>query len=68
MLKNRTQMQVGFLSGRIRTYNFPQGRVTDHRINLTLYKLAEVMEGSLHEVVQPLVNEFQAEQLASLAE
>ena len=58
----------GDCSERIRTYNFPQGRVTDHRINLTLYKLAEVMEGSLHEVVQPLVNEFQAEQLASLAE
>jgi len=58
----------GDRSERIRTYNFPQGRVTDHRINLTLYKLAEVMEGSLHEVVQPLVNEFQAEQLASLAE
>ncbi len=58
----------GDRSERIRTYNFPQGRVTDHRINLTLYKLVEVMEGSLHEVVQPLVNEFQAEQLASLAE
>lgn len=58
----------GDRSERIRTYNFPQSRVTDHRINLTLYKLAEVMEGSLHEVVQPLVNEFQAEQLASLAE
>jgi peptide chain release factor 1 len=57
----------GDRSERIRTYNFPQGRVTDHRINLTLYKLAEVMEGSLAEVVQPLVNEFQAEQLASLS-
>lgn len=57
----------GDRSERIRTYNFPQGRVTDHRINLTLYKLAEVMEGMLGEVVQPLVNEFQAEQLASLA-
>ena len=58
----------GDRSERIRTYNFPQGRVTDHRINLTLYKLAEVMEGMLGEVVQPLVNEFQAEQLASLAD
>jgi peptide chain release factor 1 len=58
----------GDRSERIRTYNFPQGRVTDHRINLTLYKLAEVMEGALAEVVQPLVNEFQAEQLASLAD
>jgi len=58
----------GDRSERIRTYNFPQGRVTDHRINLTLYKLGEVMEGSLSEIVQPLINEFQAEQLASLAE
>jgi peptide chain release factor 1 len=55
----------GDRSERIRTYNFPQGRVTDHRINLTLYKLAEVVEGSLGEIVQPLINEFQAEQLAS---
>ncbi len=58
----------GDRSERIRTYNFPQGRVTDHRINLTLYKLGEVMEGSLGDLVQPLVNEFQAEQLASLAD
>ena len=58
----------GDRSERIRTYNFPQGRVTDHRINLTLYKLGEIMEGSLEEVVQPLINEFQAEQLASLSE
>lgn len=58
----------GDRSERIRTYNFPQGRVTDHRINLTLYKLNEVMEGSLADVVQPLVNEFQAEQLATLAD
>ena len=58
----------GDRSERIRTYNFPQGRVTDHRINLTLYKLSEIMEGTLEEVVQPLINEFQAEQLASLSE
>lgn len=58
----------GDRSERIRTYNFPQGRVTDHRINLTLYKLGEVMEGSLDEVIQPLVSEFQAEQLASLSD
>ncbi|MDC0172547.1 peptide chain release factor 1, partial [Gammaproteobacteria bacterium] len=48
--------------------NFPQGRVTDHRINLTLYKLGEIMEGSLTEIVEPLVNEFQAEQLAQLSQ
>ena len=58
----------GDRSERIRTYNFPQGRVTDHRINLTLYKLGEVMEGALDDVLGPLVNEFQAEQLASLSE
>lgn len=56
----------GDRSERIRTYNYPQGRVTDHRINLTLYKLNEVMEGALDEVVQPLVNEYQADQLAAL--
>ncbi|WP_075187237.1 peptide chain release factor 1 [Teredinibacter haidensis] len=57
----------GDRSERIRTYNYPQGRVTDHRINLTLYKLDEIMAGGLADVVQPLVNEFQADQLAALA-
>jgi peptide chain release factor 1 len=57
----------GDRSERIRTYNFPQGRVTDHRINLTLYKLEEVLEGQLDQVVDPLINEYQAEQLAELA-
>ncbi|HTF83812.1 MAG TPA: peptide chain release factor 1, partial [Cellvibrio sp.] len=51
-----------------RTYNYPQGRVTDHRINLTLYSLDAVMEGDLDSVIQPLVNEYQADQLAALAE
>lgn len=58
----------GDRSERIRTYNFPQGRVTDHRINLTLYKLPGVMEGSLDQVIDPLIQEHQAEQLASLDE
>ena len=58
----------GDRSERIRTYNFPQGRVTDHRINLTLYKLDEVMQGALGDVIQPLVNEYQADQLAALSE
>ena len=58
----------GDRSERIRTYNFPQGRVTDHRINLTLYKLDEVVQGNLDQVIDPLVNEYQAEQLASLAD
>jgi peptide chain release factor 1 len=56
----------GDRSERIRTYNFPQGRVTDHRINLTLYKLDEIMSGNLDQVIKPLINEHQAEQLASL--
>lgn len=56
----------GDRSERIRTYNFPQGRVTDHRINLTLYKLAEVMEGDLGVVVDPILREHQAELLASM--
>ncbi len=58
----------GDRSERIRTYNFPQGRMTDHRINLTLYKLDEIMQGSLGHVVDPLMHEYQAEQLANLAE
>ena len=58
----------GDRSERIRTYNYPQGRVTDHRINLTLYKLAEILEGDLDQVVDPLINEHQAEQLAAINE
>ena len=58
----------GDRSERIRTYNYPQGRVTDHRINLTLYKLPEIIEGDLNPVIQPLMREFQAEQLASIAD
>jgi peptide chain release factor 1 len=58
----------GDRSERIRTYNFPQGRITDHRINLTLYKIAYVMEGDLHEMVEPLITAHQAEQLAALNE
>jgi len=56
----------GDRSERIRTYNFPQGRLTDHRINLTLYKLDQVMEGALDDVIQPLVREAQAEALQAL--
>ena len=58
----------GDRSERIRTYNYPQGRMTDHRINLTLYKLDDIMSGSLEHVIDPLMNEHQAEQLANLAE
>ncbi|MBS0401366.1 MAG: peptide chain release factor 1, partial [Proteobacteria bacterium] len=56
----------GDRSDRIRTYNFPQGRVTDHRINLTLYKLALVMEGDLQDIVDALQAAHQAEQMAEL--
>ena len=58
----------GDRSERIRTYNYPQGRLTDHRINLTLYKLDDIMQGNLGQVVDPLMHEYQAEQLASLSE
>lgn len=58
----------GDRSERIRTYNFPQGRVTDHRINLTLYKLDEFMQGDLDPIIEPLINEYQADQLAALAD
>ena len=57
----------GDRSERIRTYNFPQGRVTDHRINLTLYKIDAIMDGDLDELIGALAQEFQAEQLAALA-
>ncbi len=58
----------GDRSDRIRTYNFPQGRVTDHRINLTLYKIGQIMDGELDELVNALIAEHQTEQLAALAE
>jgi peptide chain release factor 1 len=58
----------GDRSERIRTYNFPQGRVTDHRINLTLYKLDEIMEGALDSVIEPLIREHQADALQALGE
>jgi peptide chain release factor 1 len=64
--ERRGQIGSGDRSERIRTYNFPQGRVTDHRINLTLHKLPQVMEGeALHEVIDALVTEHQAELLAA---
>jgi peptide chain release factor 1 len=59
---------AGDRSERIRTYNFPQGRMTDHRINLTLYKLENIMDGDLDEMIASLVSEHQAEQLAALGE
>ncbi len=66
--ERRNLVGSGDRSERIRTYNYPQGRITDHRINLTLYKLDDVMEGELSSVIQPLRQEHQADLLASLAE
>ncbi len=65
--KRKLQVGSGDRSERIRTYNFPQNRLTDHRINLTLYKLDEVMVGSIDQVIQPLMQEYQAEQLVLLS-
>jgi peptide chain release factor 1 len=62
----RSLVGSGDRSERIRTYNFPQGRLTDHRINLTLYKLDEIMAGHLDAVIDPLISENQADQLAAL--
>ena len=62
----RSLVGSGDRSERIRTYNFPQGRVTDHRINLTLYSLDDVIQGNLDQVIDPLLREYQADQLAAL--
>lgn len=64
----RSLVASGDRSERIRTYNYPQGRVSDHRINLTLYRLEEVLEGALDLILDPIVQEYQADQLAALAE
>ena len=64
----KSQVGSGDRSERIRTYNFPQGRVTDHRINLTLYKLDRMIEGDIDEMVDALIADYQAGQLAQLGE
>ncbi len=64
--ERKLQVGSGDRSERIRTYNYPQGRVTDHRINLTLYQLPQILEGRLDELIGPLQQEWRAEQLASL--
>ncbi len=64
----KQQVGSGDRSERIRTYNFPQGRLTDHRVNLTLYKLEEILHGHLDAVIQPLTHEHQTELLTQLAE
>ncbi|PSV28486.1 MULTISPECIES: peptide chain release factor 1 [unclassified Photobacterium] len=64
----RNLLGSGDRSDRIRTYNYPQGRVSDHRITLTLYRLNEVMEGDLDALIQPVFTEYQADQLAAMSE
>jgi peptide chain release factor 1 len=63
----KAQVGSGDRSERIRTYNFPQGRMTDHRINLTLYALGQIMDGDLAEVIDALVAHDQAAKLAEMA-
>lgn len=62
----RVQVGTGDRSERIRTYNFPQGRMTDHRIGLTLYRLEEIMEGDIQEIIEALATHYQAEALKTL--
>lgn len=64
----RNLLGSGDRSDKIRTYNYPQGRVTDHRINLTVYRLDEVMNGRIDELIQPIITEYQADQLAALSD
>ena len=61
--ERRSQVGTGMRNERIRTYNFPQGRVTDHRIGLTLYKIDAIMDGDLDELIDALVTADQAEKL-----
>ena len=64
--QRRGQVGSGDRSERVRTYNFPQGRLTDHRVGLTLYRLEAILEGELQEVIEALVTHFQAEALKTL--
>ena len=64
----RSLIGSGDRSERIRTYNFPQGRITDHRINLTLYRMEAIMDGDIDELSGALMAEYQAELLAAMGE
>ncbi|HET8711552.1 MAG TPA: peptide chain release factor 1, partial [Spongiibacteraceae bacterium] len=66
--EGRNLVGSGDRSERIRTYNYPQGRITDHRINLTIYSLDDVMEGNLDPVIEPLMHEHQTDLLAAMAD
>jgi len=65
--ERRLQVGSGDRSQRIRTYNFPQARITDHRVNLTLYRLPEIMQGDLDELIDTLTREHQVDELKALA-
>ena len=64
--QRKTQVGSGDRSERIRTYNFPQGRVSDHRINLTLYNLSDILEGKIDELINPLIAEEESKKLADM--
>ncbi len=64
--QRRNQVGSGDRSERIRTYNFPQGRVSDHRINLTLYNLTEILEGKIQDLINPLIAEDESKKLANM--
>ncbi|KOR29964.1 peptide chain release factor 1, partial [Achromatium sp. WMS1] len=64
----KLQVGTGDRSERIRTYNFPQNRLTDHRINLTIYQLDDIMQGQLDSILEPLTREHELEQLSLLAQ
>ncbi|VAY02269.1 Peptide chain release factor 1 [Arsenophonus endosymbiont of Aleurodicus dispersus] len=66
--ERRNLLGSGDRSDRIRTYNFPQGRITDHRINLTIYRLNEVIGGKLDMLIQPIINQYKADQVSALSE
>lgn len=66
--ERRSQVGTGMRNERIRTYNFPQGRVTDHRIGLTLYKIDQIMNGDLDEIMDGLITADQAEKLKASVE
>jgi peptide chain release factor 1 len=66
--QRKSLVSTGDRSAKIRTYNYPQGRITDHRINLTLYKIEAITDGDMEELINALSNEHQADLLAGFAE
>jgi peptide chain release factor 1 len=64
-MERKSQVGTGDRSERIRTYNYPQGRVTDHRINLTLYKIEEILDGDIEEIIDALITIDQSQRLGS---